>query len=80
MQEARAIQQISSQQAHETRAVRRAKVVSRSGGRYVVEYRGNQITVSSSWPNRIEPETWVDLVQSNGTILEIAGPTGYSGG
>jgi len=77
---ARTIAQVSSDQAYRTRAIRRAKVVELVDGRFVCNYRGNQVTVGSSWPGKILPEQWVDLIQGQGGTLEIAGPTGYAGG
>lgn len=77
---ARALAVVSSDQAQRTRAVRRAKVSSIEDGRFVVEYRGNQITLGSSWPGKINAGAWVDVVQGASGTLEIAGPSGYAGG
>lgn len=76
---ARALGQISSDAAFRTRAIRRAKVIEFVDGRYVVDYRGQQITVGSSWPGRLVDGAWVDVVDSSG-LLEISGPSGYAGG
>lgn len=77
---ARALAVVSGDQAQRTRAVRRAKVTSIEDGRFVVEYRGNQITLGSSWPGKINSGAWVDVVQGASGTLEIAGPSGYAGG
>lgn len=77
---ARALAIVSSDQAQRTRAVRRGKIVEQADGRFVVDYRGNQVTLGSSWPGKLLPEQWVDIVQGASGTLEIAGPSGYAGG
>lgn len=78
---ARSLTQLGDRHAQATSAFRRACVREKTAdGRYVVSYRGQDITVSAGgWRGGFASTQWVNLVLVEGTY-EIASPSAYGGG
>lgn len=78
---ARALTQIGDQKAQATSAYRRVCVrEATDDGRYVVSYRGQDITVSAgAYRGRFWPDQWVLIGLVEGT-LEITAPSAYGAG
>ena len=75
---ARAIVESTHRAAMRTTANRRVQLVSSSSGRHLVKYRGQEITLPSSWGGGHTAGIWYNAAYVDGQ-LQIVQPSAYGG-